>query len=342
MDPRTRIAGSEEQVFAGVSIDSRSVCRGALFVAIQGERHDGHHFLTTATLAGAAGVLVAADLVCELALPEGGTAVAVSDTTRALGELAAGHRAPFGGPVVAITGSNGKTTTKEMCAAILGSEAPCLYNEGNLNNQYGLPLTLLRRESDHLTIVVELGMNHRGEIAQLAQIARPTVGVITNVGSAHIEFLGSRDTIAREKGDLVAALPEHGTAVLNRDDTRAFAQAERTRAHILSFGLGREADVRAEKIRFSDCGHFEFDLVCPSGRHPVRVAGIGEATVPNALAAAAAAHAAGSPLENIAAGLATYRGVRDASSDWKPAAAPLCSTTPTTPILNPWKSPCAA
>jgi UDP-N-acetylmuramoyl-tripeptide--D-alanyl-D-alanine ligase len=299
------LQGAPDAVFAGVSIDTRTLRAGELFVAIRGPRHDAHDFLEAAVAAGAAGLLVERGraLPAAAALP----ALAAEDTTRALGALAAGHRAAFDGPVVAITGSNGKTTTKEMCAAILEQAAPCLRTRGNLNNEYGLPLVLLERDASHRALVLELGMNHRGEIARLAAIARPTIGVLTNVGTAHIEFLGSRDEIAREKGDLVAALPEGGVAVLNADDPRALAQATRTRARVLRFGLSAGADVRAERVTELGDRGFAFDLAAPPGRQPVHVAGLGESTVPNALAAAAAALAAGASLADAAQGLAAYQ-----------------------------------
>jgi UDP-N-acetylmuramoyl-tripeptide--D-alanyl-D-alanine ligase len=302
------LLGAPAARFEGVSIDTRTLAPRRLFVAIRGERHDAHAFLGDAIAAGAAGLLVARGS----ALPDAARAlpvVSADDTTRALGALAAGHRASFRGPLVAITGSNGKTTTKEMCAAILGSLAPCLATRGNLNNEYGLPLTLLERDASHRTVVVELGMNHRGEIARLAAIARPTVGVLTNVGTAHIEFLGSRDEIAREKGDLVAALPDGGVAVLNGDDARALSQASRTRARVLRFGLGPDADVRAERVTALGERGYAFDLIAWGEREAVHVAGLGEATVSNALAAAAASLAAGRSLAEVAQGLAGYRPV---------------------------------
>lgn len=299
------LRGAPDAVLTGASIDTRSLPAGALFVAIRGPRHDAHTFLADALAAGAGGLLVARGRP----LPDGGAwpIVAVDDTTRALGALAAGHRAGFAGPVVAITGSNGKTTTKEMCAAILSTRGPCLATRGNLNNEYGLPLTLLEREAAHRHLVVELGMNHRGEIARLAAIARPTIGVITNVGTAHIEFLGSRDEIAKEKGDLVAALAPEGVAVLNADDARVREQAARTPARVLWFGISPEADVRAERVTPLGERGYAFDLVHGGERQAVHVAGLGEATVPNALAAAAAARAAGCSLADIALGLAAYR-----------------------------------
>jgi UDP-N-acetylmuramoyl-tripeptide--D-alanyl-D-alanine ligase len=304
----TLLQGDPDARFEGVSIDTRTLRKGMLFVAIRGPRHDAHGFLADAIAGGAAGLLVERGR----ALPDaarGLPVIAADDTTRALGALASGQRSLFDGPVIAITGSNGKTTTKEMCAAILSSMAPCLATRGNLNNEYGLPLTLLERDASQRSIVVELGMNHRGEIARLAAIARPTIGVLTNVGTAHIEHLGSRDEIAREKGDLLAALPAAGVAVVNGDDSRALEQAERSPARVLRFGLGPEAEVRAERVTPLGERGFAFDLVAARDRQAVHVAGLGEATVPNALAAAAAALAAGCSLVETAHGLAAYRPV---------------------------------
>jgi UDP-N-acetylmuramoyl-tripeptide--D-alanyl-D-alanine ligase len=236
--------------------------------------------------------------------------IGVGDTTVALGALAAGHRSGFRGAVVAITGSNGKTTTKEMCAAILSVAGPCHRTPGNLNNQYGLPLTLLSREERDHSLVVEFGMNHRGEIAQLVEIARPTVGVITNIGSAHIEYLGSREEIALEKGDLVALLPADGTAVLNADDPLVAAQRKRTRARVLSFGSSEDADVREESTAMLDGWGYALKLMTPAGGVSVEVSGLGSTTIANALAAVAAALAAGASLTDIATGLSNYRPIK--------------------------------
>jgi UDP-N-acetylmuramoyl-tripeptide--D-alanyl-D-alanine ligase len=297
------VRGDPGCAFASVSIDTRTLAPGALFVAVRGERHDAHDFLARACAAGAAGLLVeraeAAPAEADVAL------LAVPDTTRALGALAAGHRAGFGGPVVAITGSNGKTTTKEMCAAILRELGPCLATEGNLNNQFGLPLTLLRREAEHRALVVELGMNHRGEIAPLAAIANATVGVVTTIGTAHIEFLGSREAIAEEKGDLTASIRADGVAVLPGDDPLARAQAKRCRARVVFFGRGDDCQVRAADVR-GDGDGFAFRALTPRGEVRLRAAGLGAPTVTNALAATAACLAAGASLEQIAAGLAQY------------------------------------
>jgi UDP-N-acetylmuramoyl-tripeptide--D-alanyl-D-alanine ligase len=302
------VRGRASALFAGVSTDTRADLGGKLFVALIGANHDAHAFLGQALAGGAAGLLVQRSDALPAA-PTDAAVIEVADTTLALGALAAGHRSGFTGPVVAITGSNGKTTTKEMCAAILACLGPCLKNRGNLNNNIGLPLTLLERDASHRVLVVEIGMNHRGEIAPLAAIARPTVGVITNVGTAHIEHLGSREAIAVEKGDLVAALPPEATAVLNADDPRAFAQRERTRARVVGFGVGPSADVRAERVTALGERGFAFDLVVGGTRTAVQVAGLADSTVPNALAAAAAALAAGASPDQVAEGLARYRGV---------------------------------
>jgi UDP-N-acetylmuramoyl-tripeptide--D-alanyl-D-alanine ligase len=302
------VRGRADALLAGVSIDSRTLAPGELFVAIAGPRHDGHDHLAAALERGAAGALVASGREPELPLPEGFPVLAVDDTTEGLGRLAAGHRAGFAGALVAITGSNGKTSTKEMCAAILAEAGPCLHTQGNLNNQFGLPLTLLRREAEHRFAVVEVGMNHRGEIAPLAAIAHPTVAVVTNVGTAHIEHLGSREEIAREKGDLLAALAGDGTGVVPADDAFAAELVARVRGRVRRFGRGPGADVHAEDLLALPQG-FAFTLCAEEGRVPVRVAGLGETAASNALAAAAAALAAGASLEHVAAGLARVRPV---------------------------------
>jgi len=303
----TLLSGDAQRECRGVGIDSRRVEAGQLFVAIRGPRHDAHAFLEDAAAAGAAALLVASDAAISESVRARCAVVAVPDTTLALGALAAGHRNAFGGPVVAITGSNGKTTTKEMCAAILGVRASCLKTEGNLNNNFGLPLTLLRLDESHRAAVVEIGMNHAGEIAPLAAIARPTVGLITNVGTAHIENLGSQDAIAAEKGALFEALGERAVAVANADDPRVVAQLARTKARPLRFGRTAHADVRAEQVVALGARGCAFEIVAPDGRAAVRVSGIGQVLVINALAAAAAAIAAGAKLDEVAAGLEDYR-----------------------------------
>ena len=303
------LRGDGDRLLAGASIDSRAVGDGELFVAIVGPKHDAHDFLAGAAGLGAGGLLIERGRELPAGLAADLTIVTVDDTTRGLGRLARGHRAGFAGPVVAITGSNGKTTTKEMCAAILSVGAPCGRTLGNLNNHYGLPLTLLRRELDDASLVVELGMNHRGEIAELVAIAQPTVGLITNIGSAHIEHLGSCEEIALEKGDLLAGLSSAATAVINADDPLVASQAERTRARVLRFGCGAAVDVRAENPVSNGGNGWKFDLATPSGRVSVEIAGLGETTWRNALAAAAGALAAGASPDQVAEGLGHYEGV---------------------------------
>lgn len=304
------LQGGGAAVFRGVSIDTRTCAPGELFVAIRGPHHDAHGFLAEAAARGVAGLLVEAgraDAVRTGALPTGLPVIAVADTAEALTELARGHRARFPGPLVALTGSNGKTTTKEMCAAILSGLGPCGKTHGNLNNQFGVPLTLLRRREEDRSLVVEIGMNHRGEIAPLAALARPDVGLVTNVGTAHIENLGSQEEIALEKGDLVAALGAGAVAVLNADDPHVRVMASRTRARISLFGRSADADVRAEEERPMGAEGFAFRLVAPDGAARIEVRGLGETTVINALAAAAAALAAGASPAHVAEGLARYR-----------------------------------
>ncbi len=303
------IRGPRDRSFTGTVIDSREVSPGDLFVAIVGPNHDAHRFVDAVLEAGATGALVQSDRLSEPATDGDGFLVQVDDTSRALADLARGHRQGFDGPLIGITGSNGKTTTKELCAGILEGLGPTLATRGNLNNQFGVPLTLLRRAAKDRFAVVEMGMNHRGEIALLADIACPTIGVLTNVGTAHIEFLGSRENIALEKGDLLASLPASGVAVVDRDEPLAFAQADRSPARVLSFGLDPNADLRASGLRFIDEGAWVFLLESPFGRGELRVSGLAETIVLNALAAAGAAFAAGARLEQVAEGLARHAGV---------------------------------
>lgn len=303
--------GRSDQSFDATVIDSRQAAPGKLFVAIVGPNHDAHRFVDEVLAKGAAGVLVQSDRVgAEIGTgPGDGFVVRVDETTRALADLARGHRRQFDGPLIGITGSNGKTTTKELCRGVLARVGPTLATRGNLNNHFGVPLTLLRRQVGDVFAVVEMGMNHRGEIAVLAAIAEPTIGVLTNVGSAHIEHLGSREAIAEEKGDLLAALPATGIAVVGRDEPLAFAQAARTRARILSFGRSPQADLRASRVRVVDGSRFVFQLETPFGRDEIRVPGLSETIVENALAAAGAALAAGASLGAVAEGLAEHEGV---------------------------------
>jgi len=275
---------------AGVSIDSRSVGRGQLFIAIRGPRHDGHDFVAAALQAGAEAAVVASERVSSYPVEIRGRLIATSDTLAALQELAQAVRRAWGRRIAAVTGSVGKTTTKEILAALLGAKFRVLKSEGNLNNEYGLPLTLLRLEPEDKAAVVELGMSHRGELRRLAEIAEPEVGVVTRVAPVHLEFFASVDEIALAKRELIEGLtgPEP-VAVLNADDPRVARFAEVARGRVLTFGCGAQADFRAEKIQDHGAAGSEFDLIASGERTRLRLALPGRHSIENALAAMAAA-----------------------------------------------------
>ncbi len=294
----------------GISIDSRTIREGDLFIAIRGDRFDGHDFVAEALKKGACGALVERSMLEAKYATLGGVAnvVPVEDTVFALQELAMMRRKKFFIPVVGITGSNGKTTTKEMLASILAKRGPVLKNEGNLNNHIGVPLTLFRLNSEHRSAVIEMGMSGLGEIEVLTHIAMPTVGVITNIGPAHLEFLRDTDTVARAKAELLAGLRGDGTAVLNADDR----YYERLRAYfagpLLSFGVNNPASVTAADIRTGGEGTF-FTLRFGDRSAPVLLRTLGTHNVSNALAAAAAAFAVGLSIDDVREGLEAFRPV---------------------------------
>jgi UDP-N-acetylmuramoyl-tripeptide--D-alanyl-D-alanine ligase len=298
------VAGDLGVPVTGVSIDSRHLVIGEAFFAIQGPNRDGHGFLRDAAARGAA-CLVVHNLPDDL--PPSVPTVLVDDTTRALGRLAAYHRARFTVPVAAVTGSNGKTTTKEMMAAVLGALGPVLKPEGSFNNQWGLPLTLLRLGPEHKALALELGANTPGEIASLAVISRPTVGAVTVVSSAHMEFFGSLDGVAEEKSALVRAIPSEGAVVLNADDPRVRAMHTQSRARVLYFGTRPGADVFAAGPAEDDGDGLRFTLAAGTVERPVRLNFAGRHNVVNALAAAGIGLALGLTLEQVARGLEAAR-----------------------------------
>ncbi len=298
------VAGDLGVPVTGVSIDSRSLGIGAAFFAIQGPHRDGHAFLRDAAARGAA-CLIVHNLPDDL--PPSVPTVLVDDTTRALGRLAAYHRARFAIPVAAVTGSNGKTTTKEMMAAVLEALGPVLKPEGSFNNQWGLPLTLLRLGPEHRALALELGANTPGEIAALAAISRPTVGVVTVVSSAHTEFFGSLDGVATEKSALVRAIPADGAVVLNADDPRVLTMHGESRARVLYFGTRTGADVFTTGPVEDDGDGLRFTLAAGTARRAVRLAFAGRHNVTNALAAAGVGLALGLSLEQIGRGLEAAR-----------------------------------
>jgi UDP-N-acetylmuramoyl-tripeptide--D-alanyl-D-alanine ligase len=310
-----RLEGADAD-FAAVVIDSRKVNAGDLFAALPGTRTDGHEFVGAAAAAGAAGAIVSAPV--SAALPK----VVVTNVAAALRAAGSAWRAEFHGPLVAVAGSNGKTTTKEMLAAILGQRGECLATRGNLNNQLGVPLTLLRLHDSHRSAVIEIGANRAGEVAELVALARPGIGLITNAGAEHLEGFGDLDGVARAEGELVAGLRAEGVAVINADDPYAALWRGMTRARILTFGLGPGADVRATELRL-DAGAegfvTRFTLHGSGGTVPVALGLAGRHNVYNALAAAAAAQAAGATLAQVAAALSTVRAV-EGRLQFKPAA----------------------
>ena len=283
----------------GVGTDTRQLAPGMLFVAIRGERVDGHDFLAQASAAGAAGALVERR-VPDAQLPQ----VQVADTLAALGDLASAVRARSSVQVVGITGSSGKTTVKNLCAAILEGVAPTHATAGNQNNEIGLPLSLLNMRDDARYAVLEMGAGKPGDIAYLAGIARPYVALVNNVAPAHLERMGSIEGVAETKGAIYAALPADGIAVINADDAFAgyFAAQAGTRS-VLRFGLVVDADVRAGDVH-SDLAGSRFELITPVGRAAAMLPLPGLHNVRNALAAAALAHALGVAPPQIAAGLA--------------------------------------
>jgi UDP-N-acetylmuramoyl-tripeptide--D-alanyl-D-alanine ligase len=293
----------------GGAVDSRLVTPGCLFVALRGERTDGHRFVAAATAAGAAALLVAVPPdAADLDALGDVTVVLVADALAGLQAVAAAWRNRFAPLVVGITGSVAKTSTKDATAAVLGAAMPTLRTEGNQNNEVGLPLTLLRLGPEHRAAVLEMGMYVGGEIATLAALGRPSIGIVTAVAPVHLERAGSLDAIADAKAELVEALPAGGTAILNRDDPRVRAFRLRTRAAVVTYGLDPDADVTAEAVTARGVHGMTFDLVAraprPARLH-VEIGALGRHSVQNALAAGAAGLVAGIPDECIVAGLGT-------------------------------------
>ena len=285
----------------GFSTDSRTLQPGDLFIPLRGERFDGHDYLAQAVRHGAAASL-SEEVVVGLNIP----VVQVRDTLQALGDLAHAVRQRFSGPVVGITGTTGKTTTKEMLAAILARRGPGLKSAGNFNNLIGVPLTLFGLAPEHRWAVIEMGMSARGEIARLAQIAAPQIGVITNVGAGHLENLGGISGVARAKGELFIQLPGGGTALINSDDPQICQLPLANGVRRVLFGSAPEAQVRATEISATD-STVTFTLHLPEARAAVQLPLPGRHNVQNALAAAAAAWVLDVPVDDIAAGLADFK-----------------------------------
>ncbi|MEV1084990.1 UDP-N-acetylmuramoyl-tripeptide--D-alanyl-D-alanine ligase [Streptomyces sp. NPDC050211] len=283
------------QVTGPVVRDSREAGPGSLFVAFVGERVDGHDFAAQVVAAGAAAVLASR--------PVGAPAIVVEDVQTALGALARHVVRRLGTTLVALTGSAGKTSTKDLIAQVLQRKAPTVWTPGSFNNEIGLPLTALSATEETKFLVLEMGARGLGHIRYLTDLTPPKIGLVLNVGTAHIGEFGGREQIAQAKGELVEALPEDGAAILNADDPLVRAMASRTKAKVILFGESGEADVRAENVRLTDSGQPAFTLHTPSGASDVTMRLYGEHHVSNALAAAAVAHELGMSAEEIATAL---------------------------------------
>lgn len=287
----------------GVSTDTRTIRSGELFVALKGENHDGHEHVAEAAARGAAGAVVARRL--DVDLPQ----IVVADTLHALGDLASAVRAQRDVTVIGITGSNGKTTVKTLTAGILARHGATHGNAASFNNEIGLPLTLLAMPRDTRYAVLEMGAGKPGDIAYLAAIARPRIGLVNNIGPAHLERMGSLEGIAETKGAIYQALPPDGIAVINADDAFAIYFAGLAGARrILRFGIDAPADVHAADIRMQ-ADASDFELLLPVGHTPVHLPLPGRHNVANALAAATLAYAAGVGLHDIAMGLCEAQAV---------------------------------
>ena len=288
--------------FSGAAVDSRNVTTGSCFVALPGERVDGHQYVREALRNGAAVALVERAVEVDA---DDAAIVQVADSLAALQELAAWWRSRSPVRVVGITGSTGKTMAKEVVADVLARTASVLRNEGNLNSETGLPMTLLRLEPQHEVAVLEMSMYTEGEIARLAEIARPEVGVVLSVHPTHLERAGSIEAIARAKAELPAALPADGLAVLNADDPRVVAMAEVTAAAVRTFGLAASAEIRADEVTSLGVDGTVFTLKTPWGSRRIHSGTPGRHLIPHALAAAAVAERFGVPLDEVEAALAS-------------------------------------
>ncbi len=305
-----RLVGADVP-FESVSTDTRTLQSGQLFFALRGARFDAAAFVEEAARRGAAAAVVSRRQA--VSLPQ----VEVADPRMALGRFARAWRRRFTVPVIGVTGSNGKTTVKEMIAAILRaglerntSNDRVLVTQGNLNNEIGLPLTVLRLRPQHRAAVLEMGASHVGEIAYLTEIAAPTIGIVTNAGPAHLEGFGSLEGVAAGKGELFAGLPADGVAVINRDDRfYGFWRERAGPAQQVAFGLHAEADFRAEAIESLPGQGLRFRLITPSGAREITLPMAGPHNVANALGAAAAAMSAGADLAQVATGLGTMANV---------------------------------
>ena len=286
----------------GYSIDSRTLRANELFFAVKGNRLDGHDFVEQALANGAVGAVVRRDQLQRY--PNRAGLLAVDETLTAMQALATSVRRQWGKRLVGVTGSMGKTTTKDAIAHVLETKYHVYRTQGNFNNQFGLPLNLLQLEPEHDMAVIEMGMSHAGEIAVLAKIAEPDLGVVTNVAPVHLENFASLDGVAQAKCELIDALAANGTAILNADDERVAAMRRGFAGRVVSFGIRAPADVRGEAIESLGPSGSQFDLVMSGQRTRVTIPLLGRHNIYNALAAAAVASASGVSMHDIAEALA--------------------------------------
>jgi UDP-N-acetylmuramoyl-tripeptide--D-alanyl-D-alanine ligase len=292
-----------DEVAQAYSIDSRTIGPGELFFAVKGERLDGHDYVQAAFDRGAAAAVVRNDQLHRF--QDQTRLLAVEDTLVALQALATAVRRVWGRPLIGITGSAGKTTTKEAIAHVLATQFRVLKSEGNFNNHFGLPLMILKLEPEHDVAVIEMGMSHAGEIRALSRIAQPEIGVVTNVAPVHLEFFDSLAGIARAKYELIESLPSNGTAVLNADDEYVSQFGRGFKGRVITYGRQAAADVRAENVQSTGTGRSQFDIVTAQGRERVTLPLVGEHNVLNALAAVSVALARGMKMQDAVAALAT-------------------------------------
>ncbi|HSY92436.1 MAG TPA: UDP-N-acetylmuramoyl-tripeptide--D-alanyl-D-alanine ligase [Candidatus Binatus sp.] len=289
-----------EEIAQAYSIDSRTIGPGQLFFAVKGERLDGHDYVVAALEKGAVAAVVRKDQIDRY--PDKSRLLAVDDTLAALQTLATAVRKVWGKPLVGVTGSAGKTTTKEAIAHVLASRYRVLKSEGNFNNHFGLPLMLLKLEPEHEVAVIEMGMSHAGEIRALAKIAQPEIGVVTNVAPVHLEFFDSLAGIARAKYELIESLPASGTAVLNADDEFVSQFGRGFKGKVITYGTRSTADIRPENVRTRGAEGSEFDVAIAGSREHARLPLVGEHNILNALAAVAVGLARGlKPAEAVGA-----------------------------------------
>ena len=294
-----------EEFVHGYSIDSRTVSPGELFFAVKGERLDGHDFVDAALERGAAAAVVRKDQLHRF--PGNMKLLPVDDTLIALQTLATAVRKIWGKPLIGVTGSAGKTTTKEAIAHVLASKFRVLKSEGNFNNHFGLPLMLLKLEPEHDLAVIEMGMSHAGEIRALAKIAHPDIGVVTNVAPVHLEFFDSLAGIARAKYELIESLPSNGTALLNADDEYVSQFGRDFKGRVIKYGTTTAADVSADNVQSKGAEGSEFDVVVAGTREHAHLALVGEHNVLNALAAVSVAIACGMKVPEAVAALSTLK-----------------------------------